>query len=174
MNWTWELAHPLKDVEYIVEMAQAHFEHEVDGILKTDPEIFRHAVTMTATNQLFDKRKEFLAVAKSDPYSILGFCWFDRGGWTTYSKDEISNAKFHHVDLTLPVRTRYKLVTQMVEQHILWANMCGIPVICSTSIRSEHSGFMRIHEKMGFKVNGSYGWLRTEDGMKMLQGRKGV
>jgi len=32
--------------------------------------------------------------------ALLGYCWFDRGGYTTYSNEEISNAKFHHVDLT--------------------------------------------------------------------------
>ena len=57
----------------------------------------------------------------------------------------------------------------MIDQHILWAKTWGIPVICSTSIRSEHDGFMKIHKKRGFKVNGSYAWIRTEDGMKGLK-----
>lgn len=165
----WHLAHPLKDVDYIVEMAQNHFQRDIESVLKPDPDLFRHCVTMTSTNQLFDKRKEFLAVAKNDPYSILGFCWFDRGGYTTYSREEISNAKFHHCDLTLPVRTRYKLINEMIDQHVLWANICGVPIICSTSIRGEHDGFMRMHEKRGFKVAGSYAWARTEEAMKWLK-----
>jgi hypothetical protein len=168
MNWTWELAHPLRDVEYIVEMAQTHFEHEVSSVLKTDPQVMRHHLTVALTNQLFDKHKEFIAVAKEDPYSILGYVWVDRGGWTTYSRDEISNAKFHHCQMDLPVRTRYKLIVQMIEQHILWCNMCKIPVICSTSIRGDSEGFMRIHKKMGFEVHGSYAWCRTEDAIKRI------
>jgi len=39
----------------------------------------------------------------------------------------------------------------------------------STSIRDEHDGFMRIHKKRGFRVNGSYAYIRTEDGMKGLK-----
>jgi hypothetical protein len=170
-NWKWELAHPLRDVEYIVEMAQKDFECEVDKVLSTDPNVFRHQITVSATNQLFDKHKEFIAVAKEDPYSILGYCWFDRGGYTTYSRDEISNARFHHVDLTLPLRTRYKLINEMIDQHILWADMCRIPVVCSTSIRGDHEGFMKIHKKRGFQVNGSYAWIRTEEAMKELNVR---
>ena len=79
----------------------------------------------------------------------------------TYSNEEISNAKFHHVDLSLPVKTRVRLINEMIDQHILWAHTWGIPIVCSTSIRSEHDGFMKIHKKRGFIVNGSYAWIRT-------------
>jgi hypothetical protein len=118
--------------------------------------------------QLFDKSKEFLAVCRSDD-RLLGFCWFDRGGYTTYSTEEISNSKFHFVDLRLPPRLRIRLINEMIDQHILWAGGCGIPVVCSTSIRGDHKAFVRIHEKRGFTVNGSYAWIRTEKGIEWLQ-----
>jgi hypothetical protein len=182
----WSLAHPLHDVEDIVEMADSFFGHEADGILKRSREVFRHRVTVATTEQLFNKGREFISVCRgeakiiptydfnmqvdghSTEYSLLGFCWFDRGGYTTYSNEEISNAKFHHLDLSLPVRTRVKLVNQMIDQHILWAHTWGVPVVCSTSIRAEHDGFMKIHKKRGFSVNGSYAWIRTEEAMKCL------
>ena len=164
----WKLAHPMYDVADIVWMSDTFFGTEADGILKRDKAIFTKNVTIASTVQLFDKNREFIAVCRTDDERLLGFCWYDRGGYTTYANEEISNAKFHHVDLTLPAKTRVKLVHQMIDQHILWANACGIPVICSTSIRSEHDGFMKIHKKRGFTVNGSYAWLRTEEGMKCL------
>lgn len=178
-NWEWSLAHPLHDVEDIVEMADSHFGAEADGILKRDRKVFRHRATVATTEQLFNKDREFIAVCRSTDIvdagiakirsdKLLGFCWYDRGGYTTYSSEEISNAKFHHLDLTLPVRTRVKLLNEMIDQHILWAYKNGIPVICSTSIRAEHDGFMKIHKKRGFVVNGSYAWIRTEDGIKCL------
>jgi len=164
----WTLAHPLTDAEDIVWMADTFFGQEADGILTRSKDVFRKHVTIASTVQLFDKGKEFLAVCRTDDERLLGFCWFDRGGYTTYSKEEISNAKFHHVDLSLPAKTRVQLVHQMIDQHILWASLWNIPVICSTSIRSEHDGFMKIHQKRGFRVNGSYAWIRTEEGMKCL------
>lgn len=178
----WSLAHPLHDVEDIVEMADSFFGHEADGILKRDRAVFRHRVTVATTEQLFNKSREFIAVCRADdhlvldkgmyslnePDKLLGFCWFDRGGYTTYSNEEISNAKFHHMDLSLPVRTRVRLLNQMIDQHILWAHTWSIPVVCSTSIRSDHDGFMKIHKKRGFTVNGSYAWIRTEDAYKCL------
>ena len=124
-------------------------------------------MTLAATYQLFDRNREFLAVCR-DGDKLLGYCWYDRGGYTTYSTDEITNAKFHHVDMRLSARVRVGLINEMIDQHILWANNCGIPVICSTSIRAEHDGFMRIHKKRGFQINGSYAWLKTEDGMKRM------
>jgi hypothetical protein len=164
----WTLAHPLYDVDDIVALARNNFESEAEGILVTDPMVFRHHVTVTTTNQLFDKVKEFFAVCR-DGDKLLGYCWFDRGGYTTYSREEISNAKFHHVDLNLSLRLRVRLINEMIDQHILWAANCGIPVVCSTSIRADHEGFMRIHKKRGFTVVGSYAWIRTEEGLKCLK-----
>jgi hypothetical protein len=180
----WTLAHPLHDVDDIVELADSVFGQEADGILTRDRNVFRKNVTVASTVQLFDKGKEFLAVCrglvdcpeahelgygdeiKLNP--LLGYCWFDRGGYTTYANEEISNAKFHHVDLSLPAKQRVRLINEMIDQHILWASSWGIPVICSTSIRSDHDAFMRIHKKRGFTVNGSYAWIRTQHGLEVM------
>jgi hypothetical protein len=176
----WTLAHPLHDVGDIVELSDSVYGHEADGIVTRDRGVFEHRLTVACTEQLFNKGREFIAVCRGlrpsrfneGSYSenqLLGFCWFDRGGYTTYSNEEISNAKFHHVDLTLPVRLRVRLINEMIDQHILWAHRWGIPIVCSTSIRAEHDGFMKIHKKRGFVVNGSYAWIRTEKGMECLK-----
>lgn len=176
----WTLAHPLHDVDDIVEMADSVFGREADGILTRDRNVFRKNVTIAATVQLFDKGREFLAVCRGerlintmmgtgvDEEALLGYCWFDRGGYTTYSNEEISNAKFHHVDLSLPAKQRVRLINEMIDQHILWASGWGIPVVCSTSIRSDHDAFMRIHKKRGFTVNGSYAWIKTQHGLEKM------
>jgi hypothetical protein len=170
----WTLAHPLQDVEDMVLLADQVYGQEVDGILKRDRVVFRKNLTIATTVQVFDKGREFIAVCREIPIpfgdqKLLGYCWFDRGGYTTYSNEEISNAKFHHLDLSLPAKQRVRMINEMIDQHILWAHTWGIPIICSTSIRSEHDGFMRIHKKRGFTVNGSYAWIRTEDAMKGLK-----
>jgi hypothetical protein len=181
-EFSWTLAHPLHDVDDIVEMADSVFGTEADGILTRDKEVFRKNVTIASTVQLFDKGREFLAVCRDVRYALhehgevyesrdklLGYCWFDRGGYTTYANEEISNAKFHHVDLSLSTRVRVRLLNEMIDQHILWASTWNIPVICSTSIRAEHNAFMKIHQKRGFTVNGSYAWIRTENAIKGLK-----
>lgn len=164
----WTLAHPLHDVEDMVELSDSFFGAEADGIVSRSRAVFRHRLTVACTEQVFNRSREFIAVCRTED-KLLGFCWFDRGGYTPYSHDEISNAKMHHLDLTLPVRTRVRLVNEMIDQHILWAHTYGVPVVCSTSIRSDHDGFMKIHKKRGFTVNGSYAWIRTEEGVKCLK-----
>jgi hypothetical protein len=164
----WTLADPRYDIDDIVWLADTLYGPETDGVLTRSPATLRRHATVTATVQLFDKSKEFLAVCRSDD-KLLGFCWFDRGGYTTYSTEEISNSKFHFVDLRLPPRLRIRLINEMIDQHILWAGGCGIPVVCSTSIRGDHKAFVKIHEKRGFTVNGSYAWIRTEKGIEWLQ-----
>lgn len=166
----WKLAHPLEDVQEIVNMADQYFV-DTGEILTKNKEIFRKNVTVASTVQLFDKTKEFLAVCretKEDSERMLAYCWFDRFGYTTYSHEEISNAKFHHVEPDLSARLKIRLIDEMIDQHILWAYNCGIPVICSTSIRPEHDVFMKLHKRRGFTVNGSYAWIRTEEGLKCL------
>jgi len=178
MEIEWALAHPLRDVEDIVEMADTIFGREVEGLLATNRDIFRKNVTMASVYQQFDRSREFLAVARPAVISgtgefsnkLLGFCWFDRGGYTTYAPEEISNAKFYHVDLSLPAKTRVKLINAMIDQHLLWAYTWGIPVVCSSSIREENKVFMRMHEKRGFKVNGSYAWIKTKEGVNGIKG----
>jgi len=179
----WSLADPRFDVEDMVELSDSFFGAEADGIVSRSRAVFRHRLTVATTEQLFNKSREFIAVcrasdkleldkgmySKNEPDKLLGFCWFDRGGYTTYSNDEISNAKMHHLDLSLPAKTRIRLVNEMIDQHILWAHTWGVPVVCSTSIRADHDVFMKIHAKRGFTVNGSYAWIRTEKGLECLK-----
>lgn len=163
----WTLVDPITDVDKIMVLLEDHYGWEVEGIITRSKDVFRHRVTVAATEQVFNKYREFLAVYKVAD-RLLGFCWFDRGGYTTYSNEEISNSKFHSVDMDLPAKQRVRLVHEMIDQHILWANMCGVPIVCSTSIREDQNAFMKIHDKRGFSVNGSYAWIRTERAMGLL------
>jgi hypothetical protein len=61
------------------------------------------------------------------------------------------------------------VLNQMIDQHLLWADNWGIPVVCSTSIRKDYEGFMRVHEKRGFTVNGSFAWIDTKEGVKWIR-----
>jgi len=173
METIWKLCHPLEDIDDVMALAEHYWSTEKLTVITKDREFFRQCITVATTNQLFDRNKEFIAVCRNEQGQLLGYCWYDRGGYTTYSKQEISNAKFHHVDLLLSARQRIKVLDEMLDQHILWAQHCGVPIICSTSIRKENSVFMRLHERRGFEVNGSYAWIRTEDGIKQMKEHNG-
>ena len=163
----WQLVDPIYDVDRLITKFKGFYGSE-SGVLGYDEAFLRKNLTVASTIQLFDKSKEFIAYAY-DGHKILGVCWFDRGGYATYSTKEISNSKFHHIDLTLPIRQRIKVLNQMIDQHLLWADNWGIPIVCSTSIRADFEGFMRVHERRGFTIRGSYAYIDTKEGIKWIR-----
>ena len=163
----WQLVNPIRDVDRIINTFEEFYGSE-SGVLTYDENFLRKNLTVAATVQYFDQSKEFIAYLE-DGNKILGVCWFDRGGYAAYSTKEISNSKFHHIDLDLPTRQRIRILNAMIDQHLLWADNWGIPVVCSTSIRKDYQGFMRVHERRGFTVNGSYAWIDTKEGVKWIR-----
>ena len=163
----WQLVDPIRDVDRVIGTFRGQYEGE-SGVLGYDEGFIRKNMTVCATVQMFDKGKEYFAYLEGVD-KLLGFCWFDRGGYATYSTKEISHSKFHFIDLTLPIKQRIKILNAMIDQHLLWADTWGIPVVCSTSIRKDFEGFMRVHEKRGFTVNGSYAWIDTKEGVKWIR-----
>ena len=155
----WSLVTPI-DVLQIIDTFEVIYKEE--STLGYDREFMNRTLTVASTVQMFDKSKEFIAKCKIGE-KVVGICWFDRGGYAPYSTKEICNSKFHHVDLSLPIRVRYKLINQMIDQHLLWAYHWGIPMVCSTSVRKDYQGFMRIHAKRGFRVHGSFAYMDVKE-----------
>ena len=163
----WQLVNPIHDVDRLINKFREQYGSE-SGVLTYDENFLRKNLTVASTVQLFDRSKEFIAYAQEGD-KLLGACWFDRGGYASYSTREISNSKFHHIDLTLPVRQRIRILNEMIDQHLLWADNWGIPVVCSSSIRKDHEGFMRVHAKRGFTVCGSFAWIEVKEGVKWIR-----
>jgi hypothetical protein len=69
-------------------------------------------------------------------------------------------AEFAHVDLELPLRTRMTLTAQTLEIWIAWCELNNIPVLCSTTIRQDQTGFMRLHDQFGFLRRGSFAYRK--------------
>jgi hypothetical protein len=67
-----------------------------------------------------------------------------------------------HVDLSLPPRMRVKLVKDMMEHWERLANFAGNNIICSTTMRHEQDAFLRLHERNGYSVRGSYAYKRLK------------
>lgn len=163
-TWTWSLARTEDDVNDIVTMAKGFYETEVDDIFSTDPAILRHHVDLAVTEQRYSLNKLQIGIARDRTTNkLLAYHWIDRGHYTPYAPEEMAEARFAHIDLSLPDRTRITLCAQIIQQWILWSNIHGIPVLVSTSIRSEQETFLKLHEKFGFKRNGSVCYYRVSN-----------
>ena len=160
MNWTWEPTTGL-DVQPIVNMAIEHFQTEIDTVFEPDPVAYARNLTMATVQQFYNPRAELLKVAKEhETQRILAYTWAIRGEKTPWSDEEMICAKMAHVDLSLPVRQRLRLITGMIVLWETWARDCGVPVVCSTTLRRDQAGFLEIHRKLGYDVRGSYAFKR--------------
>lgn len=161
-TWTWRLAQ-FSDVVPITAMANEIYGAEVDGIFSQDVRRMAYHVDMAVTTQRYYLNREQLIVAEdSVSKCLLAYAWISRGGTTPYAEEEMAEAKFAHIDLSLPTVTRVKLMAQILQQWHLWCQICGIPVLVSTTIREDQTGFLKLHDQAGFKRRGSFAYLRTD------------
>ena len=161
-TWSWRLAQ-FADVVPITAMANEIYGSEVDGIFTQDVRRMAYHVDMAVTTQRYYLNREQLIVAEdSVSKCLLAYAWISRGGTTPYADEEMAEAKFAHIDLALPTVTRVKLMAQILQQWHLWCQICGIPVLVSTTIREDQAGFLKLHDQAGFKRRGSFAYLRTD------------
>ena len=163
-TWHWSLARTEDDITDIVKMAKGFYETEVSDIFTTDPAILRHNVDMAVTDQRYRLNHQQITIARDkETGKLVAWAWLDRGHYAPYAAEEMADARFAHVDLELPERSRITLCAQIIQQWILWCNINQIPVLISSSIRSEQEAFLKLHERFGFKRNGSVCYYKTEN-----------
>ena len=151
------------DVADIIELSNTHFTDESAGMLKVDLHRGAKLITESIVNQLYYPNSEFVIVARHKETNKLGaWAWSKRNCLMEYSSEETTELRMIHIDKTLPTRDKVALVGQAVSIWHMWAQMNKIPVMVSATLRSEQKAFLRILEALGFTLNGSYAFLRTQ------------
>ncbi len=159
-TWTWNCA-AMTDVDGITDMVRGHFKKEVDAVFKTDEPLFKKNLSMGIFEQAYDPLNQQIIVARHKTTNqLLSWAWIVRGVYTVYSADEIADARFAHVDLDLPVRTRITLLAQILQQWELWCRCGMIPIVSSSTVRDDQSVFLRLHKQAGYSVRGSITYKR--------------
>jgi hypothetical protein len=149
-----------QDVSDIVAMAQGHFEKEIDLIFTPDPITYARNITLAVVNQFYLPMTELLQVARSNSGQLLGYTWARSDERAAWSDDRMVVVRMAHVDLDAPVKTRIKLVNEMIDLWESFAQLAHVPVICSTTMRGDQAGFLRLHQRRGYDVRGSYAYKR--------------
>ena len=163
MNWCWTSTTGT-DVPDIVRMAQDHFEREIDLIFTPDPIAYARNLMIATVQQFYNPRSELLRVARENSTGrLLAYTWARRGDRAPWSDDEMVSVRMAHVDMSLPVRQRLRLVTGMVLLWETWARECGVNIVCSTTMRRDTDGFLELHRKLGYDVRGSYAYKRLSN-----------
>ena len=149
----------LIDLPAVVAMAQQHFESEVDHIFATDPGVYEYNLALALVNQAYNPYSVMLLGAWDDD-RLIAYTWAVRGERAVWSAEEMVAIRMAHVDLTASTRNRVQLIRQMISFWEVWARECGIPIVCSTTMREDQGAFLRIHERMGYTVRGSIAYKR--------------
>jgi hypothetical protein len=161
MRYNWQRANG-NDVGSIVQMAQNHFQTEIDTIFTPDPVAYSRNITLAVVNQFYLPTSEIVAVCRDDSGKLLGYTWaknFERSVW---SDDNMIVVRMAHLALDLNTRKRVELLTDMLEIWEQFAKDCKTPIICSTTMRREQSAFLKLHAKYGYDVRGSYAYKRID------------
>ena len=160
MNYIWTPAVGY-DVDPIVKLAQTHFENEIDMFFRPEPITYSRNITLAVVNQFYIPASTLLTVAKSDN-KLFAYTWANCNERNPWSDDPMVFIKMAHVDMTLPIRTRLKLIVDMFAIWENFAKLTNNKIICSTTMRKDQDGFLRLHQNHGYEVRGSYAYKKVD------------
>jgi hypothetical protein len=159
--WRWRPATGA-DVADCVALAEQHFESEITPFQTPSTLHYSRNLTLAVVNQFFSPQEHLLMVARHvADQELMAYTWAERNHRAWWSEDEIAQVNVSHCHMQIPARTRLKLISQQIDLWETWAQAGGIPVVCSTTMREDQAGFLRLHEQHGFVVRGSFAYLRV-------------
>ena len=159
MNYNWNFA-TLADVDSIVNMAEQHFQIEIDLIYKPEPAVYARNLAYAVLNQTYYPGSELLTVARDSDNTLLAYNWAKSGDHAFWSDDAMVNVRMVHLNLELSARLRVKLIKDMMAQWEELARFSKNPIICSTTMRHDQDAFLKLHERAGYSVRGSYAYKK--------------
>lgn len=165
LYYDWTIANG-SDIPDIVNLTQNQVQNGLDEFTKFetnnfDPITYSRNLTLSVVNQFYLPSTEFLCLTRDESNKLLAYTWCNSRSTTPWSDDNFITVKMAMVDMTLSARVRIKLIKDMMELWEKFAISSNIPVICSTTIRSDHSAFLRLHEQKGYLVRGSFAYKKV-------------
>ena len=162
IEYTWALA-GAPDIEDIVKMAQTHFQSEIDTIFNPEPVTLSRNLTHAVVNQYYRPGTELVAIARDSAGKLLAYTWAFANDRACWSDDNMVSVRMVHLDLTLSPRLRIKIIKEMMEHWERFANYAGNDIICSTTMRHDQDAFLKLHERNGYSVRGSYAYKKLRE-----------
>jgi len=160
-TWSWRQA-GLHDVDPMVTMAVEQFQIEIEDVFTPDPDMLAKNIAIAVIRQRFNPIEEQIIVAEESG-KVIAWAWIVRGVYVNYAREEMADARIAHLDLNMPVRKRITLLAQILQQWELWCEICGIPILSSSTIRSDQGAFLHLHQQAGFTIRGSIAYKRIKE-----------
>lgn len=148
------------DVEAIMNLTREYFRREADTIWHIDEQHFASMLTQDIVRQFFNPGTALVAVCEDDCKQLLGYVWAERGQRTVWSSEEMIAIKIVHLRMTLTARERVRIINEMMDIWELWAQSIGVAIVCSSTMRGDQAGFIRLHQRRGYDCRGSICYRR--------------
>jgi hypothetical protein len=118
-------------------------------------------IKLAIMNQIYYPGSEMITVCRAvEDGRLLAYTWAKSNDRACWSDDNMVCVRMAHVDLSLSARERIKMVQDMMSHWERLAAYSGNMIICSTTMRNDQAGFLRLHERAGYSVRGSYAYKR--------------
>lgn len=161
-DYSWRLA-DMTDINDMVALGVENFKIEIDDVFNHNTATVTRNVTFGIMNQIYYPGTELITVCRSKiDNKVLAYTWARSNDRTVWSDDPMVCVRFAHVDLNLSPRLRIRLINDMMEHWEKFAKYCGNKVICSTTMRHEQDVFLKLHERAGYSVRGSYAYKKLD------------
>jgi len=148
------------DVPEIVQMAESHFQTEIDTVFKPDPVAYSRNITFAVVNQFYLPGSELLYIARDASGKLVAYTWAKSNERAAWSDDSMVVIRMAHVDLCLSARDRLRLISDMMTIWEQFARSTNTPIICSTTMRKDQDAFLKLHARNGYDVRGSYAYKK--------------
>jgi len=143
------------DVAAIMDLSREHFRSEATEIWTIDEQHFASCLTQDIVRQFFNPGSALVAVCENSAGELQGYVWAERGQRTVWSSEEMVAIKIVHVRMDLPARDRVRMIMDMMDIWELWAQSIGVAIVCSTTMRGDQEGFIKLHQRRGYLCRGS-------------------
>jgi hypothetical protein len=165
MHYNWTICQG-SDIPDIVKLTETQVQNGLDEFVKFntinfDPVTYSRNITLSVVNQFYLPSTELLSLTRDANNKLLAYTWCTSLSTTPWSDDKFITVKMAMVDMTLPVRTRIRLINDMMDLWECFAISTNTPIIYSNTIRSDQSSFLKLHELKGYLVRGSSAYKKV-------------
>ena len=123
-SWKWRQAIH-SDVEGILDLVDQNYSQEIQGIFTPSRTRMAYHLHKSILQQLFEQNQVLISVARDKTTNkLVAWAWLERGKFTVYAYEEMATAEFIHVDLSLGLKSKVRLVAQVLEQWIHFCQEC--------------------------------------------------
>lgn len=150
------------DIEAIARFAEDNFRHEVDGVFSIDIPHLTYCITNAVVNQHYYPQSVLLRIVRDDANKIIAYTWAKAGDQSVWSSDRVLHIQMAHVEMSLSPRKRIAILKDMLDMWDDYARYSRCSVISSSTIRSDQSAFLKLHERQGYSVRGSVAYKRID------------